>query len=105
MGALSGVFSTGASKFSVTGDPINVASRVEGPTRVQRVDLLITGEVRATLDERFLLPPMPPACVKGKTQPIATWTVRGIAGNSETFGPAPRLQANSTAGSHEKRQV
>lgn len=70
----------GLSKFGVTGDPINVASRVEGLTREHQVDLLITDEIRRTLDERFRLRPMPPVRVKGKTEAIQTYYVEGIDG-------------------------
>jgi adenylate cyclase len=66
-------------KFTVTGDPINVASRVEGLTREHGVDLLITEEVRAALDERFRLRAMPPVNVKGKPGPIRTYHVESIA--------------------------
>jgi len=46
--AVAGVIGPGGlSKFSVTGDPINVASRVEGLTSQFKVDLLITEESRA----------------------------------------------------------
>jgi adenylate cyclase len=64
-------------KFTVTGDPINVASRVESLTRELGVDLLITEEIRQGLDERFQLQPMLPARVKGKPEPIQTYYVRG----------------------------
>ena len=44
---VAGVIGTaGLSKFSVTGDPINVASRVEGLTSKMQVDLLITEDIR-----------------------------------------------------------
>ena len=65
-------------KFTVTGDPINVASRVEGLTRNHGVDLLVTEDVRAALDERFRLRAMPPVNVKGKPEPIRTYHVEGI---------------------------
>lgn len=65
-------------KFTVTGDPINVASRVEGLTREHRVDLLITEEIRRTLDDRFRLRSMPAAYVKGKPNAIQTYFVEGI---------------------------
>jgi adenylate cyclase len=65
-------------KFTVTGDPINVASRVEGLTRDFRVDLLITEEVRGKLDSRFRLRAMPAAQVKGKPEPVQTYHVEGI---------------------------
>lgn len=65
-------------KFTVTGDPINVASRVEGLTRELGVDLLVTEAVRAALDARFRLRAMPPAAVKGKPEPIRTYHVEGV---------------------------
>lgn len=76
---IAGVMGAGAlNKFTVTGDPINVASRVEGLTREHHVDLLITDEVRRALDDGFHLEPMPAALVKGKTEPIRTYFVAGI---------------------------
>jgi adenylate cyclase len=65
-------------KFTVTGDPINVASRIEGLTREFGVDLLISEEVRTALDERFRLREMPAAQVKGKPGPIRTYHVERI---------------------------
>jgi adenylate cyclase len=69
----------GLSKFGVVGDPINVASRVERLTRTLEVDLLITEEVRAGLGDQFQLRPMPALEVRGKSEPIATWHVEGLA--------------------------
>lgn len=76
---VAGVIGAGQlNKFSVTGDPINVASRVEGLTRDHKVDLLITNEVRSALDPRFRLRAMPAAEVRGKREPIVTYHVEGI---------------------------
>ncbi len=89
---VTGVMGAGElSKFSVTGDPINVASRVEGLTRVHDVDLLVTDEVRRSLDPHFLLQAMPATMVKGKPEPIATWYVSGMAGQSATPAELPAL--------------
>ena len=77
---VAGVMGAGSlQKFSVAGDPINVASRVEGLTRELNVDLLVTDEIRRALDPRFRLRPMPPAQVKGKAEPIQTYFVEGMA--------------------------
>jgi len=65
------------SKFGVAGDPINVASRIEGLTREHRVDVLVSDELRAALDAGFRLRPMPPAYVKGKSEPVQTYYVEG----------------------------
>lgn len=73
---VAGVIGTGGlSKFTVTGDPINIASRVEGLTSQFEVDLLITEDIQRALDQRFVLRPMPLASVKGKAQPIQTYYV------------------------------
>jgi adenylate cyclase len=62
-------------EFTVIGDPVNVAARVESLTRTHDVDILVTGEVQATLDPRFVLRAMPPAVVKGKSEPVLTYAV------------------------------
>jgi adenylate cyclase len=75
---VAGVMGAGTlSKFTVTGDPINVASRVESLTTIHNVDLLITEEVRRALDGEFRLRAMPPTPVKGKREPIVTYHVEG----------------------------
>ncbi len=94
---IAAVIGTGAlSKFSVTGDPINVASRVEGLTSAMQVDLLITEVIRDKLGDDFDLAPMPSTLVKGKAEPIRTWTVRANAG---TVGGD---QPNSAASAGER---
>ena len=81
---VAGVIGTaGLSKFSVTGDPINVASRVEGLTSKYQVDLLITEDIRRALDDGFRLRAMPPALVKGKTELIQTFYVEPDVGPSD----------------------
>jgi adenylate cyclase len=78
---VAGVMGTGGLfKFTVSGDPVNVASRVEGLTARFEVDLLITEEIRAALDNQFRLRAMPPAQVKGKPDPIQTYHVQGLDG-------------------------
>jgi class 3 adenylate cyclase len=77
---VAGVIGTvGLSKFSVTGDPINLASRVESLTGTFQVDLLVTEEIRRALDARFVLRAMPPVQVKGKVEPIQTYFVESDA--------------------------
>lgn len=62
-------------EFTVMGDVVNIASRVETLTRLHQVDILVTDEVREHLDERFLLRELPALSVKGKAEPIRTWLV------------------------------
>jgi class 3 adenylate cyclase len=77
------------SKFGVVGDTINVASRVEGLTRVHAVDLLVTEEVRAALDPSFVLRGMPATAVKGKAHPIVTYHVEGLATEPQALAVQP----------------
>ena len=62
-------------EFTVLGDAVNMAARVEALTRTHGVDILVTEAVRARLDERFELRELPPAEVKGKIEPVRTWAV------------------------------
>lgn len=66
-------------EFTVIGDPVNLAARVEALTRVHGVDILVTEAVRQTLDARFVVRAMPPVAVKGKSEPVATYAVEGLA--------------------------
>lgn len=63
-------------EFTVMGDVVNVASRVEALTRHFDADILVTEEVRKLLGDRFGMSEMPSAVIKGKSQPIVTWAVR-----------------------------
>jgi len=65
-------------EFTVIGDPVNVAARVEALTRVHQVDILVTEEVQKTLDPRFVARAMPPVAVKGKSEPIATFAIESF---------------------------
>lgn len=67
-------------EFTAIGDTVNTAARVEALTRQFAVDILISADVRADLDERYMLRAMPPAEVKGKAEPLATFAVVGRAG-------------------------
>lgn len=66
-------------EFTVIGDPVNIAARIEALTRVHQVDILVTEDVMKTLDPRFVARAMPPVAVKGKTEPIATFAIESFA--------------------------
>ena len=85
---VAGVIGTaGLAKFSVTGDPINVASRIEGLTSKMQVDLLITDDIRRLIGDEFDLQPMPPSIVKGKAEPIQTYRVESISNDGRPAAP------------------
>ncbi len=65
-------------EFTVIGDVVNTAARIEGLTRKHETDILITQAVRDGLDERFSLRAMEPTPVKGKAEPVMTFAVDGF---------------------------
>jgi class 3 adenylate cyclase len=64
-------------EFTVMGDVVNVASRVEGLTRQLESDILVTDPVRSRIGDRFPLRELEPVPIKGKSSPLATWAVLG----------------------------
>ena len=75
-------------EYGVIGSTVNLASRVEELTRTHRVDILVTESVRAALDRRFALRPMPPTAVPGIDAPLPTFAVDGFAPHAPGDGVA-----------------
>lgn len=65
-------------EFTVIGNTVNVASRVEHLTRVHDTDVLVTGAVRAALDPRFRLRELPATTVAGVSEPLVVYAVDGF---------------------------
>jgi class 3 adenylate cyclase len=63
-------------EYGFVGRTVNLAARVQALTRVHKVDILVTEALRAELDPRFVLAPMPPEIVKGIAEPVVTYAVR-----------------------------
>ena len=72
-------------EYGVVGGAVNLASRVEGLTRVHGADILITAAVRSALDGRFRLRALPAVQVKGVPEPLVTFAVEG-ADDAESRG-------------------
>ena len=56
-------------EYTVIGDVVNTAARIESLTRKHGVDILISADVRPALDGRFMVRQLPPEYVKGKAEP------------------------------------
>jgi adenylate cyclase len=63
-------------EYDFVGRTVNVAARVQTLTRIHQADILVTEALRAELDARFVLTPMPAEFVKGIAEPVVTYAVR-----------------------------
>ncbi len=63
-------------EYAFVGRTVNLAARVQALTRTHKVDILVTEALRAELDSRFVLSPMPAEPVKGIAEPVVTYAVR-----------------------------
>jgi adenylate cyclase len=75
--------------FTVIGDPVNTASRVESATRQTGDDLLITEATRGRLsDELGGWDERPAISLKGKAEPVRLYGSRALQGESASEAPA-----------------
>jgi adenylate cyclase len=62
-------------EMSVIGDPVNLASRLEGLTKKYKLDLLLGESMVPLVQERFALRSVDSVQVSGKTKPVHVFTV------------------------------
>jgi adenylate cyclase len=69
-------------EYTVIGDTVNTASRIESSTKAFGTDLLISGETLDRIKERFVTEYAGAAEVKGKAEPLKMYKVKGYIDES-----------------------
>jgi class 3 adenylate cyclase len=61
--------------YALVGDPVNLASRIQGLTKDFKTDILISAATRDRLDGTIVLEELPPVQVKGREEEVTLYRV------------------------------
>jgi adenylate cyclase len=61
--------------YALVGDPVNLASRIQGLTKELAADVLVSGTTRAQVSDGFVLTPMPAVKVKGRAAEVEVYAL------------------------------